>query len=141
VADEQPALKVSIVVKDMDASVAFYRRLGLEIPDTEPAWQHQHRNATMPDGIGLDFDSADFAPQWDRGWRGGPGVILGFRAPSREAVDKMYADLTGAGYGGQQPPYDAFWGSRYAVVEDPDGNAVGLMSAPDPARRGSEPSS
>ena len=45
----------------------------------------------------------------------------------------MYADLTGAGYRGQQPPYDAFWGARYAVVEDPDGNAVGLMSPSDPA--------
>jgi predicted enzyme related to lactoylglutathione lyase len=28
----------------------------------------------------------------------------------------------------RQPPYDAFWGSRYAIVEDPDGNPVGLMS-------------
>jgi hypothetical protein len=27
-----------------------------------------------------------------------------------------------------QPPYDAFWGARYAIVEDPDGIAVGLMS-------------
>ena len=27
-----------------------------------------------------------------------------------------------------QPPHDAFWGARYAIVEDPDGIAVGLMS-------------
>ena len=43
--------------------------------------------------------------------------------------------VTGAGYRGQQPPYDAFWGARYAVVEDPDGNAVGIMSPSDPDRR------
>ena len=47
---------------------------------------------------------------------------------SREAVDEVYADLTAAGYVGLQPPHDAFWGARYAIVEDPDGIAVGLMS-------------
>jgi hypothetical protein len=40
----------------------------------------------------------------------------------------------GAGYEGQQPPYDAFTGARYAVVLDPDGNAVGLMGPIDPAK-------
>ena len=43
-------------------------------------------------------------------------------------VDEVYADLTEAGYAGLQPPHDAFWGARYAIVEDPDGIAVGLMS-------------
>ena len=43
--------------------------------------------------------------------------------------------LTAAGYAGSQPPYDAFWGARYAIVEDPDGNDVGLMSPIDAQRR------
>jgi uncharacterized glyoxalase superfamily protein PhnB len=43
--------------------------------------------------------------------------------------------LTGAGYKGLQAPFDAFWGARYAVVEDPNGIAVGLMSPSDPNRR------
>ena len=54
--------------------------------------------------------------------------MLGFSLASPEAVDEMYAELTGAGYRGHQPPYDAFWGARYAIVDDPDGNPVGLMS-------------
>jgi uncharacterized glyoxalase superfamily protein PhnB len=62
-------------------------------------------------------------------------VVVGFRVASRDDVDRLYADMTGAGYRGQQPPYDAFWGARYAVVEDPDGNAVGIMSPSDPDRR------
>jgi uncharacterized glyoxalase superfamily protein PhnB len=62
-------------------------------------------------------------------------VVLGFSFPSREAVDERYADLVGAGYVGRQPPYDAFWGARYAVVQDPDGNDVGLMSPVDPTKR------
>jgi uncharacterized glyoxalase superfamily protein PhnB len=36
--------------------------------------------------------------------------------------------MVGAGYRGLQDPHDAFWGARYAIIEDPDGIAVGLMS-------------
>jgi predicted enzyme related to lactoylglutathione lyase len=38
-----------------------------------------------------------------------------------------------------QPPYDTFCGARYAILLDPDGNYVGLMSPPDPARRSAPP--
>jgi uncharacterized glyoxalase superfamily protein PhnB len=62
------------------------------------------------------------------------------RVSSRDAVDQLYAAATGAGCGSQQAPYDAFWGARYAIVEDPDGNAVGLMSPIDPELRSAPPS-
>ena len=71
--------------------------------------------------------------------RGGSRGVLGFKLPSRNAVDDRYADLVGAGYSGRQPPYDAFWGARYAIVQDPDGNDVGLMSPSDPGRRTGPP--
>ena len=129
----------NLVVTDMDASVAFYRRLGLDIRDTTPEWQHHHRTVTLSNGIDLDLDSRDFARYWDHGWRRGMGV-LGFKVDSRDRVDEIYADLTAAGYRGQQPPFDAFWGARYAVIEDPDGNAVGIMSPVDPANRSQPPS-
>jgi uncharacterized glyoxalase superfamily protein PhnB len=118
----------------MEATVAFYRRLGLTIPDTDAAFQAHHRSAQLPGGVDLDFDSAEFARYWDRGWTSGAGVI-GFRVDSRERVDDIYSELTGAGYRGQQEPCDVFFGARYAIVEDPDGNAVGIMSPVDPARR------
>lgn len=124
----------NLVVSNMEASVAFYRRLGLDIADTTPEWQHHHRSARLPSGMDLDLDSTEFARYWDRGWSGGMGV-LGFRVERREQVDEIYTDLVGAGYRGQQAPYDAFFGARYAVVEDPDGNGVGIMSPIDPERR------
>lgn len=127
----------NLVVSNMEATVAFYRRLGLTIPDTDPAFQAHHRSAQAEGGIDLDFDSTAFARHWDKGWRGGMGA-LGFKVDSREAVDQIYADLTAAGYRGQQSPFDAFWGARYAIVEDPDGNPVGIMSPIEPERR-SEP--
>ena len=46
-----------------------------------------------------------------------------------------YDELTSAGYLGLAAPYDAFWGARYAIVEDPNGIAVGLMSPIDPKHR------
>ena len=63
------------------------------------------------------------------------GVVIGFALPTREAVDERYAELTSAGYAGRQPPFDAFWGARYAIVADPDGHDVGLMSPMDSSRR------
>ena len=124
----------NLVVADMDASVEFYRRLGLNIPDTTLQWQTHHRTAKLSNGIDLDLDSTDFARYWDQGWRRGMGV-LGFKVQSRDRVDEIYFDLVEQGYRGQQPPYDAFWGARYAVIEDPDGNAVGIMSPVDPDGR------
>ena len=122
----------NLVVGDMEASVAFYRLLGTEVPDVPEEWGPHHRTVSAPGGLDLDLDSAEFAAKWNPGWRGGMGV-LGFKVSSREEVDLRYAALTGAGYRSEQPPHDAFWGSRYAIVEDPDGNPVGLMSPADPA--------
>jgi hypothetical protein len=51
----------NLVVSDMEATVAFYRRVGLTIPDTDPEWQGHHRSAELADGIDIDFDSTKFA--------------------------------------------------------------------------------
>ncbi|MFD1052454.1 VOC family protein [Kibdelosporangium lantanae] len=41
-------------------------------------------------------------------------------------VDATYAAMVAAGYKGHREPWDAFWGMRYAVLHDPDGNGVDL---------------
>ena len=68
-----------------------------------------------------------------------PGTMISFQLPSREAVDALHDKLTAAGYESRQAPYDAFWGARFAIVADPDGRDVGLMSPSDPARRSAPP--
>jgi catechol 2,3-dioxygenase-like lactoylglutathione lyase family enzyme len=139
--------QINLVSGDPEASIAFYRRLGVEIPEDgvwrTPSGVH-HVNAGRGRGsLGIELDSVALARLWNRGWRSGqdlPGrVVLGFKLPSRSAVDTVYADMTGAGYVGLQAPYDAFWGSRYAVIEDPDGIAVGIMSPPSSEYRSSPP--
>jgi uncharacterized glyoxalase superfamily protein PhnB len=135
--DERPVFdQINLVVHDMDAAVAFYRVLGLDIPDTLPEWQPHHRSATEQRSD-FDLDSAHFARMWNVGSRGTP--VVGFRLTTRAAVDATYERIVAAGYRAQQPPYDAFWGARFAVVEDPDGNAVGLMSPSDDAFRSDPP--
>jgi uncharacterized glyoxalase superfamily protein PhnB len=132
---------INLVVGDMDASVAFYRRLGTTIPDQGP-WDADHRTAETAGGASFEMDSTRFVPKWNSGWPGSQGrgaAVFGFKVAKREDVDRIYDDLTAAGYQSQQAPYDAFWGARYAIVEDPDGNAVGLMSPMDDTFRSEPP--
>ncbi len=137
-ADARPVLdQVNLVVRDMPAAVDFYRRLGLDIPDRGP-WDAHHRSAETSSAVDFDFDSTEFATKWNEGSRG-VGVALGFKVSSRDEVDRLFTELTTAGHNAQQPPYDAFWGARYAIVEDPDGNPVGIMSPIDAERRTAPP--
>jgi catechol 2,3-dioxygenase-like lactoylglutathione lyase family enzyme len=134
--------QINMVTRDMEAAVAFYRRLGLEIPEYTPEWDRHHRSANVGEGLDFDLDSVVFARQWDEGWGGrknGAGSVVVFGVDAREDVDEIYNDLIGAGYKGQQAPYDAFWGARFAVIEDPDGNAVGIMSPMEDAYRHEPP--
>ena len=131
------------MVDDIDATVAFYRRLGLPIVDPGDDWPPgsgaRHVEVETGDGVSLEFDNvigaSDVARRRARVGRV-PAVVLGFALASRDAVDEVYAAVDR--HGCHRPsgaPYDAFWGARYAVVADPDGNDVGLMSPKDPARR------
>ncbi len=137
---------LDLVVRDMEATLAFYRALGVDIPE-EAVWRTatgaHHVDLEMPGGLGLHFDSADLARKYNRGWSEPSGtgtrIVVGFRLASREDVDQLHEKLTVLGYASSQEPYDAFWGSRYAIVEDPDGNHVGLMSPPVPSRRVAPP--
>lgn len=137
---------LNLVVQDLDATADFYRLLGVEIAD-ENIWRTStgahHLDLKLPGGFGLDFDSPALAKVYNAGFREQPrtggGVVIGFRVESRETVDEKYSLLTNAGYQGAQAPYDTFWGARYAIVEDPDGNHIGIMSPSDPARRSAPP--
>ena len=129
---------ISVVARDPAASIAFYRVLGLDLEDhsgDEGDIVHITVRGTKP--ADLDIDSQNLAELYNAGARTGRsrGVVLGVSVESRREVDDLYAALTAAGHEGLQPPWDAFWGARYAVVADPDGNDVGLMSPIDDDRR------
>jgi uncharacterized glyoxalase superfamily protein PhnB len=142
--DSAPVLnQLNIVCKDFDATLAFYRTLGVAIPDAVAHDGIRHAEVTLPSGLTLEFDNRTLARTYSAAWRGAEGgssTLIGFSLPSREAVDRLYSELTAAGCASRQPPYDAFWGARYAIVADPNGNDVGLMSPIDSSRRSWPPS-
>ncbi|QKW30005.1 VOC family protein [Streptomyces seoulensis] len=120
---------IGLVVSDLAAALAFYRRLGLAFP--EGAEREPHVEAELPGGLVLALDTEDAVRSFHPGWRppaGGGRVSLAFRCDSPAEVDAGYDDLVGAGYHGELKPWDAFWGMRYAVVHDPDGNGVDLFA-------------
>ena len=131
--------QVNIVVRDMEAMAAFYERLGLPMVAGQPEWAADHRSARSDDAPVVELDSVEFTSWWNQGWGPGNGIVLAFEVPDRAEVDRLYDQLVAAGARSQQSPYDAFWGARFAVVADPDGNAVAVMSPVDAAYRSALP--
>ena len=121
---------VELVVRDMAATLAFYRRLGLDVPADADAAPHVDVEVA---GLRLAFDTEEtirsFDPGWTRPTGEGHRVALAFACDSPAEVDAAWAELTGAGYDGHLPPWDAPWGMRYAVVRDPDGTPVDLFAS------------
>jgi catechol 2,3-dioxygenase-like lactoylglutathione lyase family enzyme len=121
---------IELVVADMAKSLAFYRRLGLTIAadgDTQP-----HTEATLPGGLRMAWDTVDTVRSFDPEWTPAAGssrVGLAFDCGTPSGIDRVYAELVEAGYQGHKQPWDAFWGQRYALVHDPDGNSVDLFAS------------
>jgi catechol 2,3-dioxygenase-like lactoylglutathione lyase family enzyme len=120
---------IGLTVADMAATLAFYRKLGLDIPadaDTAP-----HVDVPLSGGIRLMFDTYDTIHSFDPDWTpatGGPQFGLGFECADPAEVDTTYTEMTKAGYDGHKEPWDAPWGQRYAALHDPDGNGVDLYA-------------
>jgi uncharacterized glyoxalase superfamily protein PhnB len=120
-----------IVVDDMPRALAFYRELGIALPPE--ADQQPHAEAELGDGMKLMFDTVEeirkFDPDWQPPPKGQHRIELAFQLETPTEVNECYARLTERGYHGHKEPWDAFWGQRYAIVHDPDGNGVSLYSS------------
>ena len=119
---------VGLTVRDLPASLRFYRLLGLDIPEVPEG--EQFTEVITPNGYRISWNAEAMVksiyPDWEepRGQR----VGLAFLCDSAAEVDAVYARLVAAGYQGVREPWDAFWGQRYAVVADPDGLSVDLFA-------------
>jgi uncharacterized glyoxalase superfamily protein PhnB len=129
----------SIVADDMEAAIAFYERIGFTV-DFHPDWRAHHVTLKSDQGLEVDIDSVAMTKTYDSAWTSDKGgAVLIVRVPTREAVDATFALATAAGAPARQEPFDAFWGARYALVDDPAGNPVGIMSPSDPAMNSAPP--
>lgn len=118
---------IGLVCRDMGASTDFYRLLGVDAP---VPGEEKYVEATLPGVIRLSWNDLgmmkEIAPHWEepRGQRLG----IAFLCDSPAEVDRVYQSVLAAGHKGVKEPWDAFWGQRYAIVQDPDGNHVDLFA-------------
>ena len=122
---------IGLVVEDLPRSLAFYRRLGLEIDEGAGGEDDGHVEVTLPGGLRIAWDTVETIRSFDPEWtppQGDARMGLAFLCDSPAEVDRLYAELVEAGYDGHKEPWDAFWRQRYAQLRDPDGNAVDLFA-------------
>lgn len=122
------ATVVEIVSNDINKSLAFYRLLGLGIPDDPDG---PHVEVQLPGGNRLAFDTEETIAGMHPGWtppQSEGRVALAFETGSPREVDELFEKLTTAGHPSRLSPFDAPWGQRYATVADPDGTNVDLFA-------------
>jgi uncharacterized glyoxalase superfamily protein PhnB len=100
-----------------------------------------HQNAH---GAGSDFDVDLDSGAFARWWGGvpsdhSPGVVVNLAVDERRDVDRLHERAIELGAQELRAPFDAFWGSRYAVVLAPGPICVGVMSPRDMARSSPPP--
>ena len=120
---------IGIVVSDMATALAFYRLLGFDLPPE--AGGEGHVEVRTSGGIRILFDTEEvirsFDPRSTAPGRGGR-IGLAFLCEDPASVDATAESIAAAGHVVHREPWDAFWGQRYAVVVDPDGNHVDLFA-------------
>jgi uncharacterized glyoxalase superfamily protein PhnB len=117
---------IGLTVADIGRSLAFYRTLGL---DTPTGWEGPYVEITLDSGVRMSWNDVEMMKTLPYGWEPPVGHRMGlaFLCDSVEDVDARWARLVEAGYESVAEPFDAFWGQRYALVHDPDGNVVDLF--------------
>lgn len=141
--------QINVVVSDVRGAAKFLADLGVEVPPTPAPWDEHHRNVPTSNSLqghdptqptfGIDLDSSAFANYWGAVASSFTGVVINVRVDDRAEVDRVYAHALSIGALSRKPPFDAFWGARYAVVEGPGPLLVGLMSESDASRRAAPP--
>ena len=119
---------IGLVVHDITASLRFYRLLGLDVPDD--ANGEPYIEVITPNGYRISWNSVELMRKLDPEWEEprGQRMTLAFQCSSIGEVDAVFAQVVAAGYIGYKQPWDAFWGQRYAIVVDPDGNHVDIFA-------------
>lgn len=114
-------------VRDLETSMAFYRDLGLDVPEPVPGRPVViHR---MGSGVSLLLTTS-FAATYDPTWArpaGGYQQLLEFYVGENAAVVERWAALVAAGHPSRMPPTQTA-GPFAAMVDDPDGNVILLTS-------------
>lgn len=124
---------VGLIVKDIPASLAFYRRLGLAVPDDVDTSSGAVRFRMPNDTIFVWETVAYTQAGFDSTYRptgtgnGDRKVTLEFGFETADDVTAKHDELVAAGAPSYQAPVTWNDGDiRFAMVVDPDDNKIGL---------------
>lgn len=112
---------LGLIASDIEKSVEFYRRLGVDFP--EDIEGKTHVRVKMGGDFTFFVNARGRLPELDD-----VRVIMEFYLEGRGAVDAKYKELVDYGYKSFKAPYVASIGMYFALINDPDGNTV-LLSA------------
>ena len=118
-----------VTTTNLQKTVEFYTILGFTFPEHKEDEQHLESVVTersiklMIDAKNIVKDIIGEDPK--------PGNHSSFAIEydSPKEVDSVAEKIKAAGFKIVKEPWDAFWGQRYAVVEDPDGYKVDLYAS------------
>ena len=118
--------KISLITfgaRDLDRMVAFYRD-GLGFPThnytpgddmvmfrLEGTWLGLFPRESLAEDATISTEGSGFS-----------GVALAHNEPSKEAVDRAFAEAIAAGATAVKTPQDVFWGGYSGYFADPEGN-------------------
>lgn len=119
---------VGVASSDFKKTAAFYGLLGFEFPDFKD--DEQHIETVPKDGsTKLMLDAKEMMKDLI-GEEPKPGnhSVFAVEYDSPKEVDAVANRVKAAGFKVVTEPWDAVWGQRYAVVQDPDGYRVDLYA-------------
>ena len=118
---------VTLEVQDLVRSLAFYRLLGLSIP--EQLCTPRYACTSTADGGRLEWVVGQRVSTRRRlSDPCGHGVVPVIRCSSPAEVDAIVLAAAGAGHHVEAAPADTAWGARSAQVVDPDGYVVRVFA-------------
>ncbi len=120
---------VGVTSGDFQKTTQFYKLLGFEFPEFKA--DDQHLEAITKEGSArLMIDHTDLIKEIS-GEEPKPGNHSSFAIEydSPQEINEIADKINLAGFKIAKEPWDAFWGQRYAIVEDPDGYKVDLYAS------------
>lgn len=119
---------LGIISKNIPESIRFYTLLGLQFEPCENTAQHVE--AVAKNGLRVMLDTEELIKSIKPNWKkpDSASISLAFRCETATEVDKVFKSVQEAGFKSEKEPWNAFWGQRYAIVLDPDGNSIDLFA-------------